>query len=358
MFLRKDTFRVLVAVPLFTLILQGNAGGQKDAQKPLLQGLVTMGGLGPLLAKGGHADNTLKEANAHPGVYTGVLLLVSWDELEHVEGKLDVSRIESGLDAVRAYNRKYPETPVRAKLRIFSGRNTPDWVIAKSGGSVIIEDTKQQDIAIGRFWTPAYRNSWKELQRLLAARYDAEPLLAEVAVSSCATMTAEPFIMTLTPENLPKLHAAGFSDEGFKGCLIGALDDYSAWKRTNVDYTVNPFRNTDSGKAQPDEAFTNRVMEAFRRRFEVRGIIANHGLQAEISERQAGVYAELKKLGPPIEFQTISPVLDWDAAFKIGMEHRMTELEVWNTKDAGGPANVTYDQLKRWSTEMKSPQAK
>jgi hypothetical protein len=330
MFLRKDTFRVLVAVPLFTLILQGNAGGQKDAQKPLLQGLVTMGGLGPLLAKGGHADNTLKEANAHPGVYTGVLLLVSWDELEHVEGKLDVSRIESGLDAVRAYNRKYPETPVRAKLRIFSGRNTPDWVIAKSGGSVVIEDTKQQDIAIGRFWTPAYRNSWKELQRLLAARYDAEPLLAEVAVSSCATMTAEPFIMTLTPENLPKLHAAGFSDAEFKACLLGAMD----------------------------EAFTNIVMETFRRRFEDRGIIANHGLQAEISERQAGVYAELKKLGPPIEFQTISPVLDWDAAFKIGMEHRMTELEVWNTKDAGGPANVTYDQLKRWSTEMKSPQAK
>ncbi len=321
---------MLVAVPLFTLILQGNAGGQKDAQKPLLQGLVTMGGLGPLLAKGGHADNTLKEANAHPGVYTGVLLLVSWDELEHVEGKLDVSRIESGLDAVRAYNRKYPETPVRAKLRIFSGRNTPDWVIAKSGGSVVIEDTKQQDIAIGRFWTPAYRNSWKELQRLLAARYDAEPLLAEVAVSSCATMTAEPFIMTLTPENLPKLHAAGFSDAEFKACLLGAMD----------------------------EAFTNIVMETFRRRFEDRGIIANHGLQAEISERQAGVYAELKKLGPPIEFQTISPVLDWDAAFKIGMEHRMTELEVWNTKDAGGPANVTYDQLKRWSTEMKSPQAK
>jgi hypothetical protein len=36
----------------------------------------------------------------------------------------------------------------------------------------------------------------------------------------------------------------------------------------------------------------------------------------------------------------------------------MTELEVWNTKDAGGPANVTFDQLKRWSAEMNSSRAK
>lgn len=67
-----------------------------------------------LAAKGAHADNTLKEANAHPGIYSGAVILATWDELEHVDGKLDVSRIEAGLDAVRAYNAKYPATPLAA----------------------------------------------------------------------------------------------------------------------------------------------------------------------------------------------------------------------------------------------------
>jgi hypothetical protein len=325
-------------------------------EKKPFHGLLTMGALTPLFTKDGHADNSLKEANAHPGVYSGVLVLVSWDELEHVEGKLDASRIELGLDAVRAYNKKYPDTPVRAKLRIFSGWNTPDWVIAKSGGAITI-DQKGEAIAIGHFWTPAYRDAWKQLQTLLAARYDDDPLMGEVAVSSCATVTAEPFVMPLTPDNLPKLHAAGFTDAGFKACLLGAIDDYSSWKHTPIDYTFNPFRDTDKGQAIPDPAFPIQVMEAFRKRYGSRAVLANHGLQPTVIERQAGVYAELKKLGDPIEFQTISPSVEWDGSVANGLAFHATEIEIWNTKDVHGPAPVTYDQLKKWAAEMRSPPA-
>jgi hypothetical protein len=189
---------------------------------------------------------------------------------------------------------------------------------------------------------------------LLAARYDDDPLMEEVAVSSCATVTAEPFVMPLTPENLPKLHAAGFSDAGFKACLLGAIDDYSSWKHTAIDYTFNPFRDTDGAQAVPDPAFPNEVMEAFRKRYGARAVIANHGLQPTVIERQAGVYAELKKLGPPIEFQTISPTVEWDASVANGLAFNATEIEVWNTKDVHGPAPVSYDQLKKWAAEMRA----
>ena len=347
--------RALLSLMILGVLLQGSAKAQTAGEdKQPLHGLVTMGGLTPLFTEGGHADNSLREANAHPGVYSGVVILVSWDEIEHVEGKLDVSRIETGLDAVRAYNKKYPNTPLYAKLRIFSGWNTPYWVIAKSGGGILLEQ-KRGSIAIGHFWTPAYRQSWHDLQTMLAARYDNDPLLREVAVSSCATLTAEPFIMALTPENLPKLHAAGFSDAGFKACLMGALDDYSDWKHTAIDYTVNPFRDSDSGQAIPDDGFTNAVLEAFRKRYGSRGVLANHGLQAELAGRQTPIYAELKKLGPPIEFQTISPNVDWDASVAMGLKFRATEIEIWNTKDAGGPANVSFDQLKTWAAELGAP---
>jgi hypothetical protein len=347
----SETLSGLLLLCLSPVCLNAQAPG---ADKPPLHGLVTMGALTPLFTKGGHADNTLKEANAHPGVYSGVLILASWDELEHVEGKLDASRIDVGLDAVRAYNNKYPATPVKAKLRIFSGWNTPEWVIAKSGGAIMLED-KDGSVPIGHFWTEAYRSSWKNLQAMLAARYDNDPLMEEVAVSSCATLTAEPFVMPLTAANLPKLHAASFSDAGFKACLMGALDDYSSWKHTAIDYTINPFRDTDSGHAVPDFAFPISVMEAFRTRYGSRGVIANHGLQATISEKQAALAAEFRKLGAPIEFQTYSPAVDWDGTVALGLKSGATEIEIWNTKDAGGPANVSYDQLKKWATEMKTP---
>jgi hypothetical protein len=346
----KGAIALLMSISFLGVTWSTRAQGTK---KSPLHGLVTMGALSPLLVKGGHADNSLKEANIHPGVYSGVVLLASWDELEHVEGVLDTSRIDAGLAAVRAYNKKYPDTPVKAKLRLFSGWNTPLWVIAKSGGSITLSD-KHGPVAIGRFWTPEYRQAWSKLQSMLAAKYDDDPLLEEVAVSSCATITAEPFIMPLTPANLPALHAAGFSDAGYKACLMGALDDYSHWRNTAIDYTVNPFRDSDSGQAQPDDAFTVTVMEAFRKRYGSRGVLANHGLQPQVSSRQVNIAEAFRKLGPPIEFQTISPVMDWDACVALGLKYRATEIEVWNTRDAGGPANVTYDQLKKWSAEMKA----
>ncbi len=352
---RKVTRLCSVAMISLMLAAAGVSLRAAEKEKQPIHGLVTMGGITDLMREGGgHADNTIREANVHPGVYSGVVLLFGWNELEPAEGKLDVSRIEEGLDAVRAYNKKYPETPVKAKFRIFAGWNTPEWVIAKSGAPITLEN-KHGAIRVGRFWTAPYRNAWNKLQSMLAERYDDNPLVGEVAVSSCATMSAEPFVLPLNANNIPKLHAAGYTDAAFKACLMGAIDDYSHWKDTPIDYTANPFRYADSGKTVPDDEFTIAVLKAFREKFGKRGVIANHGLQSPLAERQMSLYTSaLKKLGPPIEFQTISPAVDWDASFEVGLQYGATEIEIWNTKDAGGSARVSYDQLKKWAAEMRS----
>jgi hypothetical protein len=67
MLLRKKTGVSFIATLVLAILIHGNAGAQTTGPaKPPLRGLVTMGGLGPLLVKGGHADNTLKEAKFIP----------------------------------------------------------------------------------------------------------------------------------------------------------------------------------------------------------------------------------------------------------------------------------------------------
>lgn len=213
---------------------------------------------------------------------------------------------------------------------------------------------KAGSITIGRFWTPPYRAAWRRLQEMLAARYDDDPLVREVAVTSCASMTGEPFILPMMREDLAALHAAGFTDAAYEACLLGAIDDYAAWKRTVVDFTVNPFRASDQRPPRPDDAFTNRVLAAFRQKFGARGVLANHGLQAPLEPRQVAVYEQLKTLGPPIEFQAVRPVMNWDATIDLARAYGASEIELWNSRDAGGPANISLDQLKRWAAALRA----
>ena len=45
-------------------------------------------------------------------------------------------------------------------------------------------------------------------------------------------------------------------------------------------------------------------------------------------------------MGPPMEFQTVAPVMNWPACVRQAIALGVTELEVWNTQeDIGGPAD-------------------
>lgn len=226
-------------------------GGRAAAQfvaggfKPPLCGLVAMGPLRFLVA-GGPPDNSLREVTAHPGLYAGAVLNVTWAELEPGRGRFDFATIDRGLARVAADNAAGNAGPaLRAKLRVFAGRAAPDWVKAMSGGMTTVQGTRFT-MEVPRFWTAPYRQAWQELQQALATRYDADPRLAEVAVSSCATLSDEPFVLPATQAGIAALHQAGFTDAAYRACLAGAIEDYAPWRRTALDYTFAPFRDTDS----------------------------------------------------------------------------------------------------------------
>jgi hypothetical protein len=93
----------------------------------------------------------------------------------------------------------------------------------------------------GRWWTPTYRAAWSRFQHRLAASFDGDPLIRSVAVSSSATLTAEPFVQSPQLALHTELFADGWSSQTQQQCLAGAFSDYSGWKHTPIDYAFNPF---------------------------------------------------------------------------------------------------------------------
>jgi hypothetical protein len=346
--------RLGAAIALTAMALCAGAPASLAAapgQKGPIRGLVTMGKLAFLTHPGMLPDNTLREANAHPGVYAGAVIIATWDQLEPQRGQFDFSTIDFGLDAIRAYNQRYRATPLVAKLRIFGAAHAPGWAMALDGGPVMLSE-RNLGFADGHFWSPPYRAAWRELQAKLAAHYDTDPLVAEVAISSCASLSAEPFVVPMNPEDSSSLIAAGYTDAAMQACLTGAIDDYAAWTHVALDYTFNPWRSLATGRPRPAPGFAEGVMQQFRSRLGSRAVIANHGLTPEINPPARGVMDMIQRLGPPIEFQTRSPVQDWDATMRTGESLGVTEMEVWETRDAGGPAPVSIDDLHQWHDEL------
>src|SRR5262249_52029345 len=149
--------------------------------------------------------------------------------------------------------------------------------------------------------------AWRALQAALAARYDAEPLIRQVAITSCAPQTDEPFVPTIDGTAKQALLDKGYTDDAEKDCLSHAIDDYADWKQTLIDYTFNPFNSINGGAADTD--FTVSVMQACRDALGSRCVLDNHALGWPLAEtdKLLTVYEALKTLGGPINFQTQSP---------------------------------------------------
>jgi hypothetical protein len=326
-------------------------GGQKaPLQKAPIQGLVTMGDIRIISDPTMPAEDATAEATAHPGVYAAVVLVERWSHLEPERGKFDDADIEKGLGQIRAYNAKYPKTPVVGKLRVFGGPNAPAWAKAIDGGPIDLSK-KGRTMVVGKFWTAGYTEAWRELQAALAAKYDDNPLVQEVAISSCGSTSAEPFVMSMLTENIPVFQKAGFTDDAMMACLMNAPEDYAGWKHAALDYTFNGYRTYGpDGKWILRPEFTVKVMDAFREKYGARAVVANHGLNDEVSPVLVPIVAEMKRLGPPMEFQTANWKGHVSGEVAAAKGYGATEFEMWNTKDTGQGVGIGYEEIKGWLT--------
>jgi hypothetical protein len=93
-------------------------------------------------------------------------------------------------------------------------------------------------------------------------------------------------------------------------------------------------------------------MRECRKAFGKRCIFDNHDLDTKPAKPVLPVYAEMKKMGGPIEFQT-GPATpkDFEGTIKYGKSIGASSIELY--QDFGGFPLVPDPQLKRWAAILE-----
>ena len=233
---------------------------------------------------------------------------------------------------------------------MWGGFEAPDWAKAL-GGPPIETIFNEKPRAVGRFWSPAYRQAWAQLQQQLAARFDNRPLIREVAVTSCMSYTAEPFVVPIQEGVLTPLRANGFTDAAYKDCLAHAVADYAPWQRSRLVLSVNPLR-TAYGQGNGDQAFTEGLMRDCRQTIGRRCVFDNHDLDTDLPGPLYRIYATMKQLGPEIEFQTWRTTpKDFDGTIRLGVSYGASSIELY--QDYGGFPLVPDARLRQWAAMLE-----
>jgi hypothetical protein len=319
--------------------------------KPALRGLGAMGNPAFHHQRNNGMPDNIGDISALPiGIFDVAVVNVTWRQLEPAQGLLKVAVIDEALETVRNYNALHPATPLSLRLRVWSGSDAPDWA-KELGGPPITVEQHNHLATIGRFWSDAYQQAWRQLQSDLAERYDNEPLIHEVTMTSCTSISSEPFILPTDKFSIESLRSAGFTDSAYQHCLIEAWRDYAPWVATRIEYPFNPFRGIDSGQLIINWDFSNAVMNTWRQQMGERGILSNYDLKSPPGNRIVPIYEHMKNLGAPIELQLFAPRnLDLEASVAYGISLGASVIELWNSVIPGIP----LDRLQRWSHELKA----
>jgi hypothetical protein len=338
--------RVLACAALGLLVASPSMAQDKGP----IRGLVSMGAY-RFVGAGGDPVNTLEPLNAKPGIFGGLVVIASWKQLQpSPESEIGPDNvIDRALAEVRAYNERNPQKPLAVKLRVWGGFEAPDW--AKSlGGPPVDTVFNGKPRTVGRFWSPAYRQAWTKLQEQLAQRFDKRPLIKQVAVTSCMSYTAEPFVVPL--EVIGTLRAAGFTDAAYRDCLAHAVMDYAPWQHSRLVLSVNPLR-TAPGQGNGDQVFTMGLMHDCRSSIGRRCVFDNHDLDTNLPRPLYPIYAKMKQLGPEIEFQTWRKTPDdFDGTIRLGVSYGATSIELY--QDYGGFPLVPDAQLRQWAAMVEA----
>jgi len=336
--------------------------GIATSPKPPLAGLIDMQDISWHNTAGAEPAFTMTNVNMFPGSFGGIVINATWDNIEPTQGGApDFTKVDAALALVDAYNTAHPTTQMGTKLRIYGGANAPDWAKALNGGAVTIQRNPQGCVSgncpltIGRMWTAEYVTAWRAFQAKVAARYDSDPLVRHITVTSCAQQTDEPFVPTLDSTSKDNLADAGFTDTLQQACLTGAVDDYDAWKLTNVDYTFNAYTPV-MGKSD-DTVFPESVMESCRQKFGTRCVLGNHALSAPLRASDQGIYDEIKNIATkgPVSFQTDSPQKMgclWIQTIAQGVDLGAGSIEVWPKAQLGGFDSFTTMQVTQLASEF------
>jgi hypothetical protein len=93
--------------------------------------------------------------------------------------------------------------------------------------------------------------------------------------------------------------------------------------------------------------FTFSVMQAFRHALGPRAVLSNHGLGAPLPPQLVPLFAEIAKLGPPINFQMVAPKgVILTQAIPLGVKDGAQAIELWSVAKFGGFLSMPPDTVR------------
>lgn len=340
--------------------------------KPQFAGLIDKSSQIPYLLRQPFSTVNVSEVAPDANAFSGIVVNETWAQLEPARGHFTLAPLRQSLAVIRAYNRAHPGHLLRVKLRFWGGFTAPGWAKTLGGTTPVTFATATASGTTGRWWTAAYRAAWSQFQHRVADSFDSDPLIGSVAVSSCATLTAEPFVQSPQLALHNELFADGWSSSAQQRCLTGVFADYSGWKHTPIDYAFNPFSDYTPGKAAgtADLAFTDEVMTKCASLQPSTGrscILTNHDLTsiAPTMSRSAPVYAEIQALyakhpgRTPVDFQTGPPDnFGGCQAINVDIAYHGLSLELWppsaNPKGFKGFSAYPESELVSWAQALRT----
>ncbi|MGZ6019190.1 MAG: hypothetical protein ACXWKO_11010 [Phenylobacterium sp.] len=332
------------AIAIVAWLFSAAVAVAEPAVKPPIRGLISMGHMTcfnhePAMGAPCIPDNSLADVFGAPGLMSAAVVNVTWAQLQpDGPDRVTTVPIDAAITLAARYNATHPARPLRLILRVSSASNAPGWVKALAGGPVsTVYRSNQQPITVPRFWTQPYRQAWRALEQQLAARYDREPLIAQVSDTSCSHQTDEPYINPIDPASIEALFAAGYTNEAYYDCLRNSVHDYDDWKSTPIDFTQNVFENLNlehgKGRFRPgDMSKTVAIMRFFRSTLGSRAVLSNHNLKVPPFPGNIKLNTAIRTLGPPIQFQTASPdyrMTDWNESIESGVALGADAIEIW-----------------------------
>jgi hypothetical protein len=304
----------------------------------------------------------ISNAQMFPGILGGIVINATWSQMQPAAGgAVNFSVTDAALAQVTAYNGS-ASAPLGVKLRIYGGSNAPQWAKSLGGGPITIYrnpagcngQTDTCPLTVGPFWTTQYISDWRTFQAAVAAKYDANPLIVAVAVTSCAAQTDEPFVSSSGPVSKANLGAAGYSDMMEQNCLTNATADYKAWVSTDIDFTFNSYSLFTGGL---DPSFTQSVMTICRNQAGSRCVLDNHALETPLTS-DPQVYQNIAAMGGLINFQTQSPEgmgCIWPETITQGLILGARAIEIWPEAKFQGFDTFTVSQMQQLSNLFYQP---
>ena len=327
----------------------GGSGGSAmpSATKSAMRGLLDLGDISFYVNSSPVPTNDPSELQPFAKSFRGIVINATWAQLQpQGPGALAADNgIDEGLRAVRDYNSRTPAHPLTVKLRVWGGLVAPRWAKEFGGGPIPVTFNKPNGTGsgtVGPWWSEEYIRAWRDLQALLAKAYDRDPLIREVAVTSCASNTDEPFVSwSDVPSTIATLQSFGYSDAAQQNCLTGAIADYAAWTHAPIDFPFSIFQATDNDvgdkpKLCVEPNFTKSVMQACIANRHC--ILSNQALRQPEYVPDEIVYNTMAAAfpGTTIDFQTASPlrIYDWCGTIADAVTLHASSVEMWG--DFGG----------------------